>query len=130
MYSVAGAWESYRKSGRQPRRFPKKAGLTWLDCGGFTMLNRYEDCPFDLAWHTHMIARLAPNFFASRDYPCEPDISRKVLTTNEERIEETVKEAVAIAQYESMLWPSVLVPVIQRYTLEEYQCGLRLRLGN
>ena len=75
MFSAAGFWDGYtwRKT-----KFPKKSGLKFLDCGGFTMLNRFGDYPFSIVNYANLIARLKPDFYVPMDYPCEPEISRSL----------------------------------------------------
>ncbi len=120
MYSAAGAWDETKRKWR-PIRFPKQANLRWLDMGGFTALNRWGDYPFTIGNALNLVALIAPNFYSTLDYPCEPDIARKaVLQTNVERIEATVQNAVEMACWECLVPSATMVPVIQGYTLEEY----------
>jgi hypothetical protein len=128
MYSAAGMWTGDKWGNR--KRYPRQASETWLDFGGFTLLNKYPDYPFSPMAALNLVTWLKPDYFASLDYPCEPDISRSLarLMTNQERIEKTVTNAVEMAQGLDMLHPakSVMVPVIQGYTLQEYEYCLGL----
>jgi hypothetical protein len=126
MFSAAGFWNDEAGEWRRNAKFKRSFGLTWLDCGGFTMLNGYGDYPFSVINYANLIARLRPNYYASMDYPCEPEISRSLgLMTNAERIKATVANAVELAEWESQL-PGQMVPVIQGYSLREYLLCLRL----
>lgn len=122
MFSAAGFWNMRKKEWRWGR-FPG-AGYRWLDMGGFSLLNKYGDYPFTVGNAMNLVARLAPDWYASMDYPCEPEISRRLgLQTNMERIRSTVDMAAGMADLEATVPASVLVPVIQGYTLDEYkQC--------
>ncbi len=118
MYSAAGFWNDgeWRR-----RRFTKKMGLRFLDCGGFTMLNRYGVYPFSTVNFMNLVAFLKPDYYVPLDYPCEPGISRQLgLMTNEQRIKKTVANAAKMAQWETHVEGQML-PVIQGYTLSEYK---------
>lgn len=125
MFSAYGFWNNNKREWRHGTKFKRTFGLTWLDCGGFTMLNRFDEYPFSVVNYANLIARLKPNYYATMDYPCEPEISRAALTSNKKRIEATVTNAVALAEWESQL-PGQMVPVIQGYALDEYLDCLRL----
>lgn len=121
MYSAAGFWDNRQKTWRVRNHWLPRAGLKWLDCGGFTLLNRYSEYPFSIGNYMNFVARMKPHWYATMDYPCEPEISRAVgLETNEERIIATVANAEKMLAMEEMIFGSVAVPVIQGYTLDEY----------
>jgi hypothetical protein len=127
MYSAAGAWDETAQR-FNPRKFMPGTHGRWLDCGGYTVLNRYGDYPWSAAAYANLVAILRPDYYATMDYPCEPDITRALrLATNEERIQATVANAAAFAQeYEPMIDGPQLVPVIQGWTLDEYLYCLHL----
>lgn len=119
MFSAAGFWDNKNQEWRKGK-FKKLFGLRWLDCGGFTMLNQYGDYPFSIINYANLIARLRPHYYATMDYPCEPEISRQIgLLTNKERIRKTVNNAIELSDFENQL-SGQLVPVIQGYELNEY----------
>lgn len=123
MFSAAGFWDHYSW---RSKKFPKGCGLKWLDCGGFNLLNKYEDYPFQVVSYACLIAKLRPHYYATMDYPCEPEINRSCsLENNKDRIRETVNNACELAEYESEL-RGQLVPVIQGYALDEYISCLKL----
>lgn len=130
MYSATGFWGD--GDWRRPiKRYQKHYGLRWLDSGGFTALNRWGDYPFSLANYLNLVCVLRPDFYASMDYPCEPEISRHLaLWTNEQRIRQTVTNAVLAGNDEVMIPHSKLVPVIQGYTLDEYKFCIDLYRQN
>lgn len=118
MYSAAGFWD-----GRRWRRgkWLSQAGRRWLDCGGYTMLNKHGDYPFSIDNYLNLVAHLRPNYYATMDYPCEPDISRNLgLMTNEQRIEATVDNAKKTLARATLVGSGQVVPIIQGYTLDEY----------
>ncbi len=125
MFSAAGFWNNEAKDWRS-RQFPHWAGLRFLDPGGFTLLNQFGEYPFSVVALANFVARMRPDFYATMDYPCEPEISRQLgLMTNQERIEATVRNAAELAEWEGQL-PGQMVPVIQGHTLEEYEYCLDL----
>lgn len=129
MYSAFGFWDNKRKEWRKRAKFKNCFGLKWLDCGGFTALNHYDDYPFSVVNYANLVARLKPNYYATMDYPCEPDISRLSLMTNKERIKNTIRNAVELKRWENQI-KGEMIPVIQGYTLEEYLYCLDLYAEN
>jgi hypothetical protein len=118
MYSAAGFWDGHEW---RRRKFQKRVGLKWLDCGGFSLLNLYGEYPFSIVNYANLQAFLQADYYATMDYPCEPEISRQLgLMTNEERIRATVENALVLMEWEGQL-PGRLVPVIQGYSLDEYR---------
>lgn len=91
------------------------------------MLNKYEDYPFTVGNYMNLVSKLEPHWYATMDYPCEPEISRSIeLSTNEQRIRATVDKAREILDLAEIIPHSTAVPVIQGYTLEEYLFCLKL----
>lgn len=126
MFSAGGFWDNEKKEWRRGAKFKPFFGLRWLDCGGFTILNQYMDYPFSTVNLANLIARLKPDFYVPKDYPCEPEISRSLgLMSNKERIEATVDSALKLAEWEGQL-KGVMIPVIQGYSLDEYLHCLEL----
>lgn len=126
MFSAAGFWDDWNGEWRRSAKFKRSFGLRWLDSGGFTMLNRYGDYPFSVINYANLIIWLKPHYYAIMDYPCEPEITRSLgLMSNKDRIEATVKNAVALTEWENQI-PGQMVPVIQGYTLDEYLHCLEL----
>lgn len=101
---------------------PTRGGRVFLDSGGFVFFNDYGRYPFSPARYMNLVAYLQPHFYASLDYPCEPTITSQLAqTTITERINATVRNALALADMETMVPGSQLVPVIQGWTVEEYR---------
>lgn len=90
--------------------------------GGFSLLNKFGDYPFTVGNALNLVARLSPDWYASMDYPCEPEISRRLgLLENMDRIRATVDMAFRMDALKDLVPGSELVPVIQGYTLQEYK---------
>lgn len=92
------------------------------------MLNRYGDYPFSTEQYMNLVCILRPHYYATLDYPCEPEISRRLgMMTNKERIKATVRNARLALDAHPMLGNcSRCVPVIQGYTLDEYKRCIEL----
>lgn len=92
----------------------------FLDSGGYQLLNKFGDFPFSVDDYLNYVNSVKPDFFASMDYPCEPEISRKKgLRTNKERIDKTIGNTIEIL--DKWEGKSKFVPVIQGYTKNEYR---------
>ena len=109
----------------QNKKWHNWQGLTpervFIDSGGYSFFRKWGDYPFSLEKYFEfidIITELYPvELVAIRDYPCEPTINRKDISTNKERIQKTVSNAVeCIESKEDYPW----IPVIQGYTLDEY----------
>lgn len=122
MFSAGAFTAKLLKTGRWARwKFFPFVGRTWLDGGGFTLLNTYGEYPFSNQTYLNLVAFLKPDYYATLDYPCEPDISRALsLMSNHERIEATVDMAAEILYWAEMV-DSQPVPVIQGFALDEYR---------
>jgi hypothetical protein len=102
--------------------YPRATGLRWLDSGGFTALNKHGDYPFTVGQYLNLVAMLRPHYYATLDYPCEPNITRTLhRMTNAERIAATVENARQQLDMEKMVGYGQAVPVVQGYTLDEYK---------
>jgi hypothetical protein len=127
MYSSAGFWDDDAREWRR-KRFKRSFGLKFLDSGGYLMLLRYGYYPFSVVNYANLVARLKPDFYATMDYACEPDLvdtSKVRLRTVEARIRATVDNAEGLAEWESHL-SGRMVPVIQGYTLAQYESCINL----
>jgi hypothetical protein len=93
----------------------------FLDSGGFSLLSQYPDYPFTLNQYLELAYYIKDNnlltLIATMDYPCEAEINRTQLHSNEERIQKTIDNTIKCYDVDSSLpW----VPVIQGYTIDEY----------
>lgn len=122
MFSASAFTPRFLRDGKWPRwPFFPFAGHTWADGGGFNLLNLYGEYPFSVANWMNLVAFLGADYCATLDYPCEPDISRRLgLMTNEDRLRATVERARECLEYSEMI-DTQIVPVIQGYSLNEYR---------
>jgi hypothetical protein len=107
-----GKWHDYKDLHMQ---------RCFVDSGGFSFFRKYGKYPFTLEQYVDWIGYLQDDYpiylVSVLDYPCEGTTNRTTLKTNEERIIQTVSNAIECIDYEDSLpW----MPVIQGYTLEEY----------
>ena len=127
MVSAGSLWSTQR--GKFIRRNPPEHTRFFLDSGGFSCLNRYRDYPWTPEAYRSLIWHYKPDYVATMDYPCEPEIKRliplgsgeasRALETNYSRIRATVFLAIWLLEQDLPAHTTV-VPVIQGYTLEEY----------
>lgn len=101
-----------------------------LDSGGFSLLNKYGDYPFSVKDYVDWIHRMDEindgkvSYVAIRDFPCEPEISRKLgLMSNYERIQRTVKNTIECMSHDI---PAKWMPVLQGYIRQDYLTCLQL----
>ena len=130
MVSSSAYW--MRKTMKWEKRFrPRNCGLLFLDSGGYVFFNSYNDYPFSISNYQTLVSRLKPNYYASLDYPCEPELAEKMDDFSIERnIEKTVQNAVIMADSEIMIPKSIMVPVIQGHSIEQYAHCLSLYQQN
>ena len=125
MFSAMAAWRDGDWL-RPIKKFPKKAGLKILDCGGFLAMQKYGKFPFSVVNYANFVIVMRPNLYAAMDYMCEPEARREFgLSTNRERIQATIQNCLELMEWESHL-PGQILPVIQGYLLEEYEYCLAL----
>lgn len=92
-----------------------------VDSGGYSFFSRWGDYPFSLEKYLDLVYYIKDKYplfsVATLDYPCEPNINRDNLVSNQIRIEKTVSNAIKCFQADKNLpW----LPVIQGYALDEY----------
>jgi len=118
LISAAVLWNKKRYRFRIFRKRPLQ-GLFFLDSGGFSFFSKEGVYPFSPDEYLEFIRKVRPDFFATMDYPCEPDVNRSALRTNKDRIEATVDYGVYLWKRRHTVDSKPIV-VIQGYTLEEY----------
>jgi hypothetical protein len=112
MYSAFWFWKNGKFRGKP--RFPKTMQKLFLDSGGYQAFTRFGSYPFQVEDYARYIKDVCPNFAATMDFPCEPQLS---LGTVEERIRKTVSSAKALAK---LLENVELVMVLQGYQRQDY----------
>lgn len=114
-----------KKKGFRDPYIPPQTKLLFLDSGGFQMLSRFKEFPFTPQEYASFVTKVRPHFYASMDYPCEPELREKCSTTVKQQIEKTIENNIALMELET---PAVLIPVIQGWKPPEYvYCIDRMR---
>lgn len=116
LMSAASLWRGHRF--RVPRWLPK--GEFFLDSGGFSFFHKEGEYPFSPEQYIDYINTIKPKYFATMDYPCEPNVNRSILKSNLERIEATVDLGVYLWKNRDKINSKPIV-VIQGFTLAEYE---------
>jgi len=103
------------KNGSRVRHIAKKR--VFLDSGGWQFFNRFRNYPFSVEQYVDFTNSFQPDFFATMDIPCEPDVTKKNKRTIKGNIDETIENTIKILDLKP---ESTLVPVIQGWNVEDY----------
>jgi hypothetical protein len=128
--SAAVTWSYNHGRGLVPFKFSDQTKEIFLDSGGASLFEQYSDYPFSLDAFVQWIKAMQETndnkvkYVAILDYPCEPEINRKAFSTNQERIEATVRNAMKCFRHD--ISPAKWLPVLQGYSVEEYLHCLKL----
>ncbi|DBA34715.1 TPA_asm: queuine tRNA-ribosyltransferase [Caudoviricetes sp. vir519] len=103
-------------------RPPPNCKLFFVDSGGFSFFQRrFKDYPFSPGEYLQKIEKLKPDFFASMDIPCEPEIVQRLGTSVHHNIQKTIENQIKLLDVlDEISLESVMIPVIQGYELEDY----------
>ncbi len=122
--SSAVCW-SYSNGKKLPVWRINNAEEIILDSGGFSLLNKYGDYPYSIKEYVEWIKKTNEAndgkviLAATRDYPCEPEIARKIgLMSNLDRIKRTVEQTKKCMKHD--ISPARWMPVLQGYSCQEY----------
>jgi len=125
MVSAGSLWSI--QCGKFIRRNPPAHTRFFLDSGGFNCLNRFGNYPWSRSDYLDLIWHYEPDYVATMDYPCEPEINRKIvdnsgscaLESNKKRIKRTVENANWLLD-QDLPSSTTIVPVIQGFTFDDY----------
>lgn len=123
MVSFKNLWSEYTKNPCQLEDF--KAKNIFIDSGGFTFFNEYDDYPFTIEEYLKKIDSISDRiaYFASMDYPCEPELIRKRGSSVGEHIDKTIENIIKTHNLIKDKYPHLkakFVPVIQGWTIVDY----------
>lgn len=121
-YILISSASCFKKTGLKVPTKELKAEEIFLDSGGFTFFTRWEKYPYDPDEYIDFVERFCEQYpqtkyVAVMDYPCESFVNRKNLTTNKQRIHETLKNTKYLLNQKI---PARWVSVIQGHELHEY----------
>lgn len=113
MISAATVW----KYGDKPiiqssSRFRER----FLDSGGFGFNVYGEGYPFSPEEYLQLVAKFQPDYFATLDYPCEPQLEYEPKNVWD-RIDATIDYAAYLLERKTS---SICVPVVQGWQIEHY----------
>jgi hypothetical protein len=119
LISAASCFSKGRFRVPKLRTTPKEI---FLDSGGFAFFTKWDKYPFSFEEYLNFIndfcfAYPQTKYVSVMDYPCEPQINRKQLSTNKQRIHETIQNAKYLLNQKI---PAQWVSVIQGHELHEY----------
>jgi len=127
--SAGVVWSYSHNKKLVPFKFSEQTKEIFLDSGGFSFFTKYSEYPFSVKEYVEWIHEMQKinngkvKYVATMDYPCEPSINRKAFSSNKERIEKTVENAIKCFKNEI---PAKWIPVLQGYNLDEYVFCLNL----
>jgi hypothetical protein len=121
-YILLSSASCYKKSGLKIPTKEIKAKEIFLDSGGFTFFTRWEKYPYTPDEYVAFIENFCEKYpqtkyVAIMDYPCESFVNRKNLSTNKQRIHETIQNTKYLLKQKI---PAQWVSVIQGHELYEY----------
>lgn len=116
--SAASLWSRKKEEFRHPKLPAHQKFM--LDCGGFSFFDKFEleEYPFDSKQLAHLARDIRPDYVATIDYPCEPELLEQKGWTVEDNIQRTVENAEKCL---SQSIPGDWLPVIQGFRPEQYK---------
>ena len=88
-----------------------------LDSGGYSLFSKFDKYPFTKQEYLKLINHYRPLAWIPMDYPCEPELLKRLNQTVEERIASTLDNLIFFMTQPNS--PPGLLAVIQGYTLKE-----------
>ena len=87
MLSAGSVWDTKKNWNLSRTRLPEVIQRVIVDSGGFAFFSRWGDYPFSLEKYLELVYHIKDKHplyrVATLDYPCEPEINRSQLMTNE-----------------------------------------------
>lgn len=124
MISAGHYWKKHKF--KMPIVYESFSNL-FIDSGGFQLIGKFGEYPFTTDDYVSFVNKISPDYCATLDYPCDglDRIMPHIKLTNKERIERTVNNSISILDHDV---DAKVIPVIQGYSLDEYQyCLDRLK---
>ena len=99
----------------------------WVDCGGFHSSLKEGHYTKTDQEYLEYIEKHQPEFFALRDYPCEPELMKKHNVNPRIQIQRTLENHLKLLDLlENYNIKSTPVPVLQGWILEDYLYSIDL----
>ena len=105
------------------RAIPKNRDLLFIDSGGYSFFFKNMDYSDPHIKYLQYVLNKGADFFANRDYPCEPELIRKNNTTVRENQIRTINNQIQIMDLIDSYFPELrdkFVAVIQGWEIDEY----------
>jgi len=105
------------------RPIPRNAGKLFVDSGGFSFFFKLREYPDPPEKYLEFVLKKDADFFANRDYPCEPEILRRTGRTVRENQLKTIENQIAIQDLIDDHYPELknrFVAVLQGWSVDEY----------
>jgi len=102
---------------------PKNRLKLFVDSGGFSFFFKLKDYPTSHRKYLEFVLKKNADFFANRDYPCEPELLKRWGRTVKENQTLTIKNQIRILELiekEFYMLKDRFVTVIQGWKVEEY----------
>jgi len=102
---------------------PKNKLKVFVDSGGFSFFFKMKEYTTPHKHYLEFVEKKNADFFANRDYPCEPELLKKNKTTVRENQEKTIKNQIEIMDLIDDEFPNLrskFVAVVQGWKIEEY----------
>ena len=105
------------------RPIPKNRDKLFIDSGGYSFFFKLREYPDPHEKYLEFVLKKNADFFANRDYPCEPEVLRQTGRTVRENQLKTIENQIAIQDLINDQYPELknrFVAVLQGWTIEEY----------
>lgn len=105
------------------RIIPKNRKKLLIDSGGFSFFFRLQEYQDSCRDYLNFVLKKDADYFANRDYPCEPELLRKNRTTVRENQEKTIRNQIEIMELldnDFHILKRKFVAVLQGWKVEEY----------
>jgi hypothetical protein len=123
MVSFKNIWPEYCKTPYQLANF--EADNIFVDSGGYQFFTQFNEYPYTVEDYLKKIDNISDKikYFASMDYPCEPELLEKRGKTVKEHIDATIKNTIKTHELIKAEYPHLkdkFVPVIQGWATNDY----------
>jgi len=111
---------NYASKSRTP---PKNRLKLFVDSGGFSFFFKLSDYPTPHRHYLKFVLKKNADFFANRDYPCEPELLKRYKRSVKENQEKTIQNQIEIQDILDSEFPQLktrFVAVIQGWKVDEY----------
>ena len=105
------------------RPIPRNTAKLFIDSGGYSFFFKLREYPDPHERYLEFVLKKNADFFANRDYPCEPEVLKQTGKTVREHQLKTIENQIAIQDIIDDQYPELrnrFVAVLQGWTIGEY----------